>query len=139
MSTRIELFRRAHRRPTAGRLMTAALAAAILLPVAPRLADAHHGWQWAEKDISEITGKIVSVRLGNPHGTVMLDVAGKTWTVEVGQPWRNARAGLKDEMFAKDVVMTVIGNKSARKDERVFKAVRIKLDGKTYDLYPERT
>jgi hypothetical protein len=28
------------------------------------------------------------------------------WTVEVGQPWRNERAGLKDAMLAKGVEAT---------------------------------
>ena len=70
----------------AGALVFSAVAGAV--PAA-----AHHGWQWAEKQTSELTGKIVSTRLGNPHGVVMMDVGGKRWEVEVGQPWRNARAG----------------------------------------------
>jgi hypothetical protein len=31
------------------------------------------------------------------------------WTVEVGQPWRNERAGLKDADFAKGTEMTFFG------------------------------
>ncbi len=99
---------------------------------------AHHGWQWAEGQSSDIMGKITAARLGNPHGTLTLDVNGQSWTIEVGQPWRNHRAGLKDEMLVKDVSLTIRGNKSARKGERLMKAIRVIIDGKTYDLYPER-
>ena len=44
----------------------------------------------------ELTGVIKTVRLGNPHGILKIDVEGEEWRAEVGQPWRNERAGLKD-------------------------------------------
>ena len=68
---------------------------------------AHHGWSWAEDGNSELTGVIVAAKLGNPHGELTLDVSGVNWIVEVGQPWRNERAGLKDEMLVKGVKLTV--------------------------------
>ena len=67
----------------------------LLLPVGAR---AHHGWGWASAEEFEISGVITAVRLGNPHGEVTLDVDGERWVVEVGQPWRNARAGLSDDI-----------------------------------------
>lgn len=101
-------------------------------------AAAHHGWRWAEDGNSEITGKITSVKLGNPHGLVMLDVSGEAWTVEVGQPWRNQQAGLTDDKLTPGVTVTMQGHRSADKAEKVFKAERVVIDGKTYNLYPDR-
>ena len=57
---------------------------------------AHHGWSWTTGENMELTGVIKKVRLGNPHGILDIEVGGERWTIEVGQPWRNQRAGLKD-------------------------------------------
>jgi hypothetical protein len=105
-------------------------------------AQAHHGWAWAEDNTFELTGVIKSAKLGNPHG--LLKVASKKegreeeWTVEVGQPWRNERAGLKDSMLVKGVELTVVGNRAKDPKLKVVKAARVIINGKTYDLYPER-
>lgn len=99
---------------------------------------AHHGWGWASDQEFEITGKIVKVRLGNPHGEVTLAVAGETWMVEVGQPWRNERAGLTPELLGVGRVMTVHGHRSLRAGERLVKAERVVIDGTSYNLYPDR-
>lgn len=112
--------------------------AAIMLAFAPVVALGHHGWNWAEPENSEVSGVIKFVRLGNPHGRVTLDVDGEEWVAEVGQPWRNARAGLKDEMLVEGVRVTVSGHKSARPGEKVIKAERVLIDGRQYDLYPDR-
>ncbi|TAH45724.1 MAG: hypothetical protein EYC67_10235 [Betaproteobacteria bacterium] len=101
-------------------------------------ARAHHGWAWAGDEEFEITGVITAVRLGNPHGEITLDVKGESWVVEVGQPWRNERAGLSDEMFAIGRSVTVHGHRSARPGERLVKAEWLMFDGKRHDLYPDR-
>jgi hypothetical protein len=101
-------------------------------------AQAHHGWAWAEEANFELTGVIKSARLGNPHGLLKVDAKGEEWTVEVGQPWRNQRAGLKDSMLVKGVELTVQGNRAKDPKLKVVKAARIIINGKSYDLYPER-
>jgi hypothetical protein len=111
--------------------------AAIATAVATS-AFAHHGWAWAEDSNSELTGVIVATKLGNPHGELTLDVNGTKWIVEVGQPWRNERAGLKDEMLVKGVMLTVAGHRHADPNKKVFKAERVFIDGKKFDLYPDR-
>jgi len=102
------------------------------------VAHAHHGWSWAEDATFEITGVIRSAKLGNPHGILKMKAKGEDWTVEVGQPWRNARAGLKDSMLAKGVELTVRGNRARDPKLKVVKAARITIKGQNYDLYPER-
>ena len=101
-------------------------------------ARAHHGWDWAEEANSELTGRIVAVKLGNPHGEVTLDVNGVQWVVEVGQPWRNERAGLKDDMLVKGVTLTVSGHKHRDPAKKVFKAERVFIKDRKFDLYPDR-
>lgn len=101
-------------------------------------AGAHHGWRWTSGKNIELTGIIREARLGNPHGVLKVDAEGETWTVEVGQPWRNTRAGLKDGDLAPGVEATFIGEPSADIGDRLMKAERIVIGGKTYDLYPGR-
>jgi len=112
-----------------------ALGAALLLPA---VALAHHGWGWTTGENIELTGTITATSLGNPHGELTMDVDGTLWTVEVGQPWRNSRAGLEDGDLAEGVVLTVSGEPSADPDEKLLKVERLWIDGVEYELYPGR-
>ena len=106
--------------------------------VQPAVALAHHGWSWTTGENIELTGTIKEVRLGNPHGEVTMDVDGTLWTVEVGQPWRNSRAGLEDGDLAEGVVLTVSGEPSADPDEKLLKVERLWIGEVEYELYPGR-
>ena len=115
-----------------------ALLALVVGMFLARDALAHHGWGWATAEEFSLTGTITQVRLGNPHGEVTLDVEGDKWVVEVGQPWRNARAGLSEEILSVGRVITAHGHRSSREGERLMKAERVVIDGKNYNLYPDR-
>ena len=99
---------------------------------------AHHGWGWASEEEFELTGKITNVRLGNPHGEVTLDANGEKWIVEVGQPWRNEQAGLPPELLSVGRILTVHGHRSKKQSEKLMKAERVIIDGKSHNLYPDR-
>jgi hypothetical protein len=115
------------------------LAAALLLtllPVAPGVT--HHGWAWATGEEFQLAGVARQVRNGNPHGMMMLATASGIWRVEIGQPWRNQRAGLTNEVLKPGAQLVVRGHRSARRGERLMKAERIIIGGKSYNLYPDR-
>lgn len=114
------------------------LAALLLLGAGLSAALAHHGWRWTEDGQFELTARVEKAELGNPHGVLTMDAEGSKWLVEVGQPWRNAQAGLSDAMFAKGATLTIVGKRSADAKEQRMKAERIIIGGKKYDLYPER-
>ena len=100
---------------------------------------AHHGWSWAdESETFELTGVIKSAQLGNPHGLLNVTANKEDWTVEVGQPWRNERAGLTNSMLAKGVEATFQGHRAKDRKKRLMKAERIIIAGKLYNLYPDR-
>jgi hypothetical protein len=99
---------------------------------------AHHGWAWADGDNFELTGVIQSAKLGNPHGLLTVVSQNSDWIVEVGQLWRNARAGLKDAMLVKGVELTAQGHRAKDHNVRRMKAERIVIKGKVYNLYPDR-
>ncbi|HXV80961.1 MAG TPA: DUF6152 family protein [Candidatus Binatia bacterium] len=117
------------------RLLLLVLATGVSLTQA---ASAHHGWGWATDEEFELSGTITAVRLGNPHGEVTLDVKGEKWVIEVGQPWRNERAGLTPKLLSKGQIITAHGHRSAKKEQRLMKAERVVIEGKSYNLYPDR-
>ena len=118
--------------------LRAALLALTVGMFSAHVVSAHHGWGWATSEEFELTGEIVSVRLGNPHGEVTINAKGEKWVVEVGQPWRNDRAGLAPKLLSKGQTITAYGHRSAKKDARLMKAERVVINGKSYNLYPDR-
>jgi hypothetical protein len=111
---------------------------ALLLTALAGRAFAHHGWRWTDEENFELTGVIKAAKLGNPHGLLTVDAEGDEWTVEVGQPWRNEEAGLKDDMLVPGVELTVSGQRASDHAEKRMKAERVIIDGTTYNLYPDR-
>jgi hypothetical protein len=99
---------------------------------------AHHGWSWTTGGNIDLTGVITSAQLGNPHGVLRVDVEGNVWTLEVGQPWRNERAGLKDGDLAKGVEIRAIGEPSEDASKKRMKVERLYLGKREYILYPDR-
>ena len=116
--------------------LTAILALALAFFSGKALA--HHGWAWTTGENMELNGVIKEVRLGNPHGILEVEVGGELWTFEVGQPWRNERAGLKDGDLTEGVEIRVIGEPAADKSDRRLKVERLFLGDREYILYPDR-
>jgi hypothetical protein len=109
-----------------------------LATVAGRAAG-HHGWAWAEDEEFSLTGVIREARLGNPHGEIDIEAADGLWTAEIGQPWRNERAGLTAALLTAGTEATFEGHRSRDPDARLMKAERVLIAGKLYDLYPGRS
>jgi hypothetical protein len=115
------------------------IAGAVLLGLASTAPlVAHHGWGWATGEEFELAGTVKNVRHGNPHGIMRLATPSGEWTVEIGQPWRNEQAGLTPQLLRPGTRLLVHGHRSARKGERLMKAERIVIGGKSYNLYPDR-
>jgi len=110
-------------------LTSMALAAPVL---------AHHGWGWTRSEISEIEGIITGIYVGNPHATLDVDVDGTAWRVELAPPGPTMQAGFTENTAAPGDRVTAIGNRSVDENEARMKAVRIVIDGTSYDVYPSR-
>ncbi|MCY4499119.1 MAG: hypothetical protein OXC14_17780 [Rhodospirillaceae bacterium] len=61
-------------------LFITVLALGLTAPTVGTLA--HHGWSWTTGGNIDLTGIIKTVRLGNPHGILKIDVEGDEWTAE---------------------------------------------------------
>ena len=116
-------------------LSLSALAGAALLAGA---AMAHHGWSWAEADQINLTGKLTAISFAPPHPTLELDTADGVWRIELGNPGLTQRSGFVEGVVAVGDDITVRGNRSLDPDEKRLKAVRVIVEGKNYDIYPNR-
>jgi hypothetical protein len=114
------------------------LAGALLAALAAGSALAHHGWSWTTGGNVELTGTITRAALGNPHGILEVAVEEESWTLEVGQPWRNERAGLREGDLAPGVEIRAEGEPSADVAERRLKVERLWLGDREFVLYPGR-
>lgn len=115
------------------------LCAAIALvgaQIAPSLA--HHGWSWTADGFFQIEGVITATYVGNPHGTLDVDVEGTIWRVELAPPGPTVAAGFTEDVAPPGTEVIAIGNRSADPNETRMKAVRIIIGGQPYDLYPSR-
>ena len=113
-------------------------AAGLLVSLLVATAWAHHGWSWTVEEQSELTGTIQEIFLGNPHAVLGVEAEDGLWTVELAPPARTRAAGFDEAAAAVGDAVTAIGNRSSDPEEKRMKAVRIIVNGKTYDVYPDR-
>ncbi|MFL0693647.1 MAG: DUF6152 family protein [Agrobacterium tumefaciens] len=116
-------------------LSLSALAGATLVAGA---AMAHHGWSWAEADQIDLTGRITAISFAPPHPTLELDTAEGPWRIELGNPNQTQHSGFVEGVAEIGDEITVRGNRSLDPDEKRLKAVRVIVEGKNYDIYPNR-
>src|SRR5690606_1462489 len=128
--------RKAMSNPNRHRHAAAAVIAAFLLGTGP--AAAHHGWAWTEDGFFELEGVITAIYHGNPHATLDVDVEGEIWRIELAPPRQTERAGFTEGTAKVGDAVKAIGNRSRDETEPRMKAVRIIVNGTTYDVYPSR-
>ena len=112
--------------------------AAAMIVAAGTAAYAHHGWSWTQDGFFELKGTITAIYIGNPHATLDVDAEGEAWRVEMAPPSRTIAAGFTEDVAKVGDEVTAIGNRSLDETEKRMKAVRVIVNGKTYDVYPDR-
>ncbi len=118
--------------------LRASVAGVVLWVGAAGVAMAHHGWSWTEDGFFELQGTITEIYLGNPHATLDVNVEGEIWRVELAPPSATAEAGFTEEAAKVGDEVIAIGNRSRDEVEMRMKAVRLTVNGKTFDIYPNR-
>ena len=119
------------------RLMAATLAASLVAVTLPALA--HHGWDWAQAEQTEMKGTVQKVSMAPPHPSLQVKAAdGVVWQVDLSNPGQTERSGFTGASAKPGDSIVILGNKHKDKSKRVMKAVRITIGGKNYDMDPER-
>ena len=113
------------------KLLTQSLFVASLVALP---AIAHHGWSSYDNDKPvTLTGTVVEAAYTYPHGTIKLDVSGKTWLAVLAPPSRMSARGLASADLKAGIQATVEGYPN-RDDPAEMRAERITIGGKTTEL-----
>jgi hypothetical protein len=121
------------------KLLVLAVAAAAL--ITPRIVTAHHGWGGYLDAEFEVSGSVSTpVSLAGPHATMTIKgTDGHEWLLTLAPPPRTSAAGLKDGMLPVGTKVTAHGHRHRDNNRYEVKTERITVDGKTYNVYPDRT
>ena len=114
---------------------TVAFAVALGLPAA---ATAHHGWAWTQDEESRLAGTIQSISFGNPHMHLQLRNDQGTWEVDLSPPIVAQGSGFGPGVARSGDRATLTGHRARDANLLAFKGETITVNGKTYDVYPQR-
>lgn len=113
------------------------LALSVLVAGAVALAPAswaHHGWGGYDSTRPlTLSGAIEAVAFENPHGTLRLATADKTWVVILSPPQRMINRGLAADMLRLGDTVTVEGYPH-KSDPTELRAERITVGDRTFEL-----
>ena len=113
------------------------LVAAVLLGL-PAAAAAHHGWAWTQDEESRLSGTIESISYGNPHMHLQLRNAQGTWEVDLSPPIVAQGSGFGPGVARAGDRVVITGHRARDAGLLAFKGETITVNGKTYDVYPQR-
>jgi Family of unknown function (DUF6152) len=114
--------------------MIKAVAISATLVLLTGAALAHHGWgSYDAAHPVTVAGPILTSRFENPHATITVKDADKTWTITLAPTSRMSSRGATEKVVAVGQNVSAYGYPSTvQKDE--MRAERITVDGKTYEL-----
>ena len=120
-----------------GRSTIVAVALAAVLSSSAALA--HHGWSGYHNEEFELTGTVeTAVGLNNPHGTMRIRAEGQVWNIVMSPPARTKSAGLEQNTIPVGTTVTVQGHRHRDPKTLEIKTERVIVDGKVYNVYPDR-
>jgi hypothetical protein len=115
-------------------------ATALALPLIALPLAAHHGWSTYGTEEFSITGAVETpVSLAGPHATMRIRADGQVWNIVLAAGNRVAAAGLKEGMIPVGAQVTAEGHR--HRDAKVYevKTERLKWNGRTFNVYPDRS
>jgi hypothetical protein len=111
---------------------------ALSLSALPALA--HHGWSGNSDEEFELTGTVqTGVSLAGPHATMKVLSDGKVWDITLAPPFRTERAGLKEGVIPVGATVTIHGHRNRDPKRFEIKTERVTWNGRTFNVYPDRT
>jgi hypothetical protein len=120
-------------------VLAAVAVAAIAAAWSSDVAIAHHGWSGYHNEEFELTGTVETpVGLNNPHGTMRIRAEGQVWNIVLSPPARTKQAGLEQQTIPVGTKVTVQGHRHRDPKTLEVKTERVIVDGKVYNVYPDR-
>ena len=104
----------------------------------PAAAAAHHGWGWTQTEESRLSGTIESISFGNPHMHLKVRNDDGTWGVDLSPPIVAQGSGFGPGAAKAGDRVVITGHRARDAGTLGFKGETITVNGKTYDVYPQR-
>jgi hypothetical protein len=114
------------------------LAVSVLVTGYGGAALAHHGWGWTSPEPFMLTGTITEIYIGNPHVTLEVEAEDGMWHVDLAPLMRTINAGFNEDAAKIGDTVVLYGHRSIDPAMRSMKAVRVVVNGRTYDVYADR-
>jgi hypothetical protein len=115
------------------------LAVAVIGVLAGPPLAAHHGWSNYSTDEFSLTGTVeTAVSLAGPHATMRIRADGQVWNIVLAAGNRVAAAGLKEGMIPMGAQVTAEGHRHRDAKTYEVKTERLKWNGRTFNVYPDR-
>lgn len=115
------------------------LSIALFLGALAPTALAHHGWSGQSDKQSQVTGTVHRpVSLNGPHATMQIVADGQVWEVTLAPPARTQSSGLLPTTLKVGDTVTITGNRNSDSKRFEMKTVRVSVNGRNYDVYPDR-
>lgn len=117
------------------RLLAALVVVATAMPVF-----AHHGWGGYKTEEFEIEGTVESDVVSNgAHSSMKIKVAGQVWDITLAPPAATLRAGLKSGIIPVGATVKIHGHRHVDPKRFEVKTERVTWNGRTFNVYPDRT
>ncbi|PWT83296.1 MAG: hypothetical protein C5B57_07135 [Blastocatellia bacterium] len=101
---------------------------------------AHHGWAGNGTEQFELTGTVETpVSLAGPHATMKIKANGQVWDITLAPPARTEHAGLKEGLIPVGATVTISGKRNLDPKRFEVKTERVTWNGRTFNVYPDRT
>jgi hypothetical protein len=101
---------------------------------------AHHGWGGYQDADFQITGTVSTpVSTAGPHASLKITVDGQVWNVVLAPPARTVAAGLKEGIIPVGAQVTAFGHRHRDPKTLEIKTERLNWNGRTFNVYPDRT
>ena len=114
------------------------VATVLALAVAPLAA--HHGWAGYQTAEFEIEGTVTEgVTVNGAHAAMKITVNDQVWDITLAPPAATSRAGLKDGVIPVGATVLVHGHRHVDPKRFEIKTERVTCNGKTFNVYPDRT
>jgi hypothetical protein len=114
--------------------MRRALVLTLLTIAAPAVVLAHHGWgSYDASKMITVEGPIQGSSYVNPHATITVKTADKTWTVTLAPVSRMQSRGATAELVAVGKIVKAEGYASKVEPDEM-RAERITVEGKTVEM-----
>ncbi|HLG57990.1 MAG TPA: DUF6152 family protein [Vicinamibacterales bacterium] len=114
--------------------------AATALVLSPLPIAAHHGWAGNATEEFEITGTVEGpVSLSGPHATMKIRADGQVWDLTLASPPVTRSAGLTENVIPVGSKVTAHGHRNRDPKRFEVKTERVTWNGRTFDVYPNRS